>query len=161
VTRSPRISRGSRNEAIIYALKLLSYRSRSRSEMIERLNKKGFIHQETERTVRYLQDRGFIEDRALAKELFTNAVERRSLGDMGIRAFLGKRGIDKELISETISIHTRDMEIESACRFTKKRLEHLKSYPDDVKRRRIRAALYRRGFSAEIIREAVRTVLES
>ena len=92
---------------------------------------------------------------SLAKELFTNAVERRSLGRMGIRAFLGRRGIDKELINETISIHTRDMEMESACRFTKKRLENLKSYPDDVKRRRIRAALYRRGFSAEIIREAL------
>lgn len=161
MTSSPRISRGSQNEAINYALKLLSYRSRSRSEMIERLKRKGFIHQETERTIRYLQDRGFIEDRALAKELFTNAVERRSLGRMGISAFLCRRGIDKELINETISIHTRDMEMESADRFTRKRLENLESYPDDVKRRRIRAALHRRGFTAEIIREAVKTVLES
>ena len=151
---SPRISRGSRNKAINYALKLLSYRSRSRSEMIERLKKKGFSCQETERTVCYLQDRGFIEDRALAKELFNNAVERRSLGRMGIRVFLGRRGIDKELINETISFHTREMEMESADRFTRKRLENLKSYPDDVKRRRIRAALYRRGFSSEVIREA-------
>ena len=158
---SPRRSRGSRNEARSYALKLLSYRARSRSEMIERLRKKGFVHQETEKTVCYLEDRGFIEDRALAKELFTNAVERRSLGRRGIRAFLGRRGIDKELINELLSLHTLDMEMESADRFVEKRLESLKSYPDDVKRRRIRAALYRRGFSAEIILDAVKSVLDS
>ena len=161
MTRSPRKSRDSSNEAISYALKLLSYRSRSRSEVIERLKKRGFIHQEAEKTIHYLQDRGFIDDRALAKELFTNAVERRSLGRMGIRAFLGRRRIDKELINETISSHTRDMEMESAARFTRKRVENLKSYPEDVKKRRIRAALHRRGFSAEIIRAAVKTVLES
>jgi len=159
--RNPRVSRGSRNEARRYALKLLSYRSRSLREIIERLNKKGFIPAETERTVSYLKERGFIEDRALAKELFTNAVERRSLGRTGIRAFLGRRGIDKELINETLSIHTRDMEMESADRFVKKRLENLKDYPYHVKRRRIRAALHRRGFSAEVIREALNHKIES
>jgi SOS response regulatory protein OraA/RecX len=127
--------------------------------MIERLERKGFGYEETERAVRYLQERGFIEDRALASELFTNAVERKYLGRTGIRAFLGMRGIDKELINETLSIHTRDMEMESAGRLVKKRLKALQRHPKEVKRRRIRAALQRRGFSAEVIRMAVKYVV--
>ena len=147
--------KGSPNEARSYALRLLSYRSRSSSEMIERLGKKGFAPEDTERTIQYLQDRGLIEDRTLAQELFTNAVERRCLGRMGIRAFLGRRGIDKGLVNETLSTHTRDMEKESAVRYVKKRLVALQRHPKAIQRRRIQAALQRRGFSADIIREAV------
>ncbi len=156
-----RRSRDSRNETRNYALRLLSYRSRSRSEMIERLTKKGFGYEETERTVRYLQERGFIEDRALASELFTNAVERKYLGRTGIKAFLSRRGIDKELINETLSMHTRDMEMESAGRLVRKRVKALQRHPKEVKRRRIRAALQRRGFSADVINRLISdTVLD-
>jgi len=123
--------------------------------MIERLGKKGFGYEETERTVQYLQESGFIEDRSLAAELFTNAVERKYLGRTGIRAFLGRRGIDKELINETLSIHTRDMEMESAGRIVRKRLKALQRHPKEVKTRRIRAALQRRGFSADVINRVI------
>ncbi len=151
-------SRGSRSDAIEYALRLLSYRSRSRSELIQRLCKGGFGRAESEKTVRYLKERGFIEDRTLAGELYRNAVERRVLGRIGIRAFLGRRGIEKDLIDETLSVHTTDIDRESALRFVMKRVKTLQGHPQDVKKRRIRGALQRRGFSAEIIRSVIESV---
>lgn len=158
--RSPRRFNASHDNSISYALRLLRYRSRSRSEMMERLGKRGYSPRQVKRTICYLLDLGLLDDNSLVQELFTNAVARRYLGRAGIRAFLSRRGIDYDLIRETLSNHTRDMEIASARSFVKKRGPSLAGCSDDVRRRRIRSALQRRGFSSEVIRDTMTSASE-
>ncbi len=147
--------KGFRNDAKTCALKLLSYRSRSRKEIVDRLKRKGFSVIEIEATIHFLEKAGLISDEALTKELFRYSVERKSLGKKGIEAFLSKRGIDKELIHKELSIYTNDIEAESATGFAEKKLKSLDKYPKEIIRRRLWGMLQRRGFSVEVINKVI------
>jgi len=146
---------GSQADAKTYALKLLSFRSRSRKELQYRLKKKGFSTEQIDVTILFLERAGLINDENLAAELLRYSSERKSLGAKGIKAFLVKRGIDKELIHKALTAHTQDIEEESAKRFVEKKLKTLRNYPEEVIKRRLLGMLQRRGFSTEVIRKVM------
>jgi len=75
------------NDPKRYALRLLSYRSRSRKEIFDRLKRKGFPAAEIENTIHFLENAGFIGDEALTRELLKYSVERKSLGKKASRHF--------------------------------------------------------------------------
>jgi regulatory protein len=147
--------KGFRNDAKTCALKLLSYRSRSRKEIFDRLKSKGFSVIEIENTIHFLENTGLVSDEALTKELFRFSVERKSLGKKGIETLLSRRGIDKELIHKELSTYTNDIEAESAARFAEKKIKSLNKYPKEIIRRRLWGMLQRRGFSAEVINKVI------
>ena len=153
--------RGFHADAKACALKLLSYRSRSKKEIIEKLNRKGFSDSEIDTTIHFLEKAGLINDETLAAELFRYSIERKSLGKKGIEAFLCRRGIDKELVNKTLSIHTNDIEAESAGRFAEKKLKSLKQYPEDIVKRRLWGMLQRRGFSIAVINRVLHSLIPS
>lgn len=153
--------RGSLPEPRSYALKLLQYRPRSLKEMQWRLSKKGFDEDEINNTIRFLEDTGLIEDRLLASGLMRDAVERRYLGKKGVETLLYQRGIEKELINETLSSHTEDMEMEAVKRLIKKKLRTLKNHPQDTIKRRLIGMLRRRGFSGDVINRALAETFRS
>lgn len=141
-----------------YALKLLRYRSRSKKEMHERLRRKGFDNDQINRAMGFLEDAGLMKDEVVARELSRNAIERKYLGRKGIEMFLSRRGIERELINETLSTHTREMEKETALKLVEKRLKTLKNYPENVIKRRLWGILGRRGFSTDIINRAIKSI---
>lgn len=147
--------KGSQTEARTYALRLLSYRARSKKELHSRLEKKGFPGDQIGSVILSLERDRLIDDEALAAELLRYSSERKSLGAKGIKAFLAKRGIEKRVIDKTLSVHTQDIEEASAKRFVEKKLKTLAKYPDDVIKRRLHGMLQRRGFSQEIIRRVI------
>lgn len=147
--------KGSDAEAKAYALKLLSYRSRSRRELRDRLKRKGFGDEQINTAVLSLERIGLINDEQLAQQLLRYSTETKPLGKKGLDALLAKRGIDKELVSRTLSSHTKDTEEESAQLFVEKKLRSLKNYPADVVKRRLWGMLSRRGFSAGVIQKVV------
>lgn len=138
-----------------YALKLLSYRSRSEKEIYDRLKKKGFAGAEITCTIKFLQAAGLIKDEELVHELLKNAVEKKYLAKRGIKLFLRNRGIKKDLIDEAISGLSEDAEKEAALGLAERKLKVLKNYPPDIIKRRLWGMLERRGFSAEIIKETL------
>lgn len=154
-----RKSKDSLAEARSYALKLLSYRSRSIKEMYEKLRSKGFLEDHISSTIKYLIGVGLINDEALASDLYRLSTDYKSLGKNGIRTFLVKRGIDRDLIDETLADHTSEMEEQKALEFAGKRMETLKRYPRDVIKRRLWGLLQRRGFSYEVIQKVVNALL--
>ena len=147
-----------RTAARSYTYKLLSYRSRSRKEMLERLRTKGFETEDIEAVMEFLEKSGLINDAELASELLSYSARSKPLGKNGIRMLLFKRGIDKPLIDETLSSHTCEMEEEAAMKFAERRSRVLNNYPEKVARIRLWAMLQRRGFSADVIRKAVDSV---
>lgn len=150
--------KGSHAEARTCALKFLSYRSRSKKELLDKLKSKGFSDGDITSVIRFLEHSGLLDDQNLAGELFNHSLERRPLGKRGIEAFLARRGIGKELIHRTLSVHTTDMEEESAKRLVEKKLKSLQNYPDDVVKRRLWSMLQRRGFSAGVIQRIVKSI---
>ncbi|MBI5665645.1 MAG: regulatory protein RecX [Nitrospirae bacterium] len=141
------------------ALKLLSYRARSKKEMAEKLQRKGFAGDHIEDVIKLLETAGLINDSALAAELLRYSVERKSLGNKGIRAFLAGRGIDRELIDKTLMTHSPESEENAALEFAERKLKILKRHPPDVIKRRLWGMLQRRGFSSEVVSKTVNSVL--
>ena len=140
------------------ALKLLSYRARSRKEMAEKLQRKGFDSVQIEGVIRLLETAGLINDSALAVDLLRYSVERKSLGNKGIRVFLASRGIERGLIDKTLSAHSPESEENAARAFAERRLKTLKKYPPEVIKRRLWGMLQRRGFSSEVVNKTVNSV---
>ena len=150
--------KGSPAEAKAYALKLLSYRARSRKELHERLRGKGFDSSRIKETIESLEDAGLINDEDLAPELLRYSVEYKSFGKKGIRTFLTKRGIGRDLIDEVLSNHSPEIDEKTAVGFVERKLENLKNYPEDIKRQKLRGMLRRRGFSWEVINRVVNSM---
>ncbi|MEE8328989.1 MAG: regulatory protein RecX [Thermodesulfovibrionia bacterium] len=126
--------------------------------MYERLRRKGFDSEQIKGAVESLENAGLIKDEVLVRELVRHATERKYLGRQGIEMFLSRRGIQKELINETMSTHTGEMEKDAALKIVEKKLKALKKYPENIIRRRLWGMLKRRGFSSDTINMAVRSV---
>ncbi|MBI5027026.1 MAG: regulatory protein RecX, partial [Nitrospirae bacterium] len=139
-------------------LRLLSYRSRSRKELTERLVQKGFDADTVDSIVAALEQEGLVRDNALASELLRVAVEGKGLGREGVRALLIKRGIERELIKETLSGLTKETEEETALRLVEKKLKTLKVCPEDTVRQKLWGLLKRRGFSTDVINTAFKSL---
>ena len=142
-----------------YAYKLLSYRARSRKEMLERLRAKGFETEDIDAVMEFLGKSNLLNDAELASELLSYSARSKPLGRNGIRMLMFKRGIDKPLIDETLLEHTSDMEEKAAMEFASRKSRVLGSYPPQVARRRLWAMLQRRGFRSDVIRKAGDSVL--
>jgi regulatory protein len=141
------------------ALRLLSYRARSKKEMAEKLRRKGFDGGQIDGVIKLLEKAGLINDEALAADLFRYSVERKSLGKKGIRVFLAGRGIERKLIEKTLSTHSSEVEENSSLEFVERKLKTLKKYPPEVMKRRLWGMLQRRGYSSEVINKTINSVL--
>ena len=153
--RTTRKLKDSPAEARSYAFKLLSYRARSIKEMSEKLCRKGFHEDNIASTIEYLIEIGLMNDESLASDLYRLTTDYKSLGKSGIKTFLMKRGINKDLVDETLAEHTSEMEEKTAMEFAEKRMGILKKYPRDVIKRRLWGLLQRRGFSYDVIKRVV------
>lgn len=140
--------------AIRSAYYLLRYRDRSEREMRERLERKGYSQPVVDAAVVKLREAGFLDDRRLAENLKRVAAEQKQLGTHGVRAFLQRRGIARE-ISESVPDSADELAI--AEQLVGKKLERMSALDDTTCKKRLWSLLCRRGFSARTIR----TVLDS
>lgn len=145
-------------DARTYALKLLSYRSRSKKELTEKLKLRGFPIDHIMSTLAFLEHAGLINDPSLAADLFRHAIEYKSLGRQGIKVFLLKRGIDRQLVDITLAAHSKEIEELSARKFAERKMKVLRNYPDAVAKRRLSGMLQRRGFSGSTIMRALNSL---
>ena len=132
------------------ALELLSRRPHSRKELKDKLLRRGVSEEDAEDCVAWLADRGFLDD-----EEYAGAVARhyaaKGYGAGRVRSELQRRGIDRELAADTLS----DLP-DSAGKIDAFLARRLGDPHDREAVRKVSAALFRRGFSWEEIRAALR-----
>lgn len=142
-----------------YAFLLLKFRLRSEKEIYQRLKRKRFDEEVIKQTLSFLNDRGFIDDNLFAKAWIESRI-RKPLGLRRIRQELNLKGIDKEIIdSEIREIKKNYSEPDLVKKIAKVRLAKLKGIEPHSARRRVYAYLLRRGFSPEIVIEALSSTL--
>ncbi|HHL39946.1 MAG TPA: regulatory protein RecX [Deltaproteobacteria bacterium] len=153
----PRTGEGKGPSAVEAALRLLSYRARSRRELEERLAAKGFGRDETEAALSRLEETGYIDDRALARAFVRSRMEGRGWGPLKIAAALAQRGVEAPVIESALG-EVRSGEAAAAAAALDK-WARIRAVPLPLSREdavRARRFLRGRGFTAE----AVRTALE-
>ncbi len=132
------------------AMELLSRRPMSEKELIDKLIRKGEDEETAADCARWLRENGFLNDESYAAAVARHYAAK-GYGPGRVRAELSRRGVDRELWDDTLEAmpeNTDKLDRFIAARF---------SDPEDRDQvRKVSAALYRRGYSWEEIRSALR-----
>ena len=132
------------------ALEMLSRRPYSRRELKDKLLRRGTDEQSVEDCIAWLDEHGFLDDGEYAGAVARHYTAK-GYGAGRVKSELRRRGIGRELMDETLSELPENTEKLDA--FIARRLDD-PSDRDSV--RKLSAALFRRGYSWEEIRAALR-----
>ncbi|MFA5410519.1 MAG: regulatory protein RecX [Candidatus Omnitrophota bacterium] len=139
-----------------YAFLLLKFRLRSEKELAERLKRKKFEPRVISETLAFLKEKRFLDDRLFAKTWIEWRIAK-PLGVIRLRQELRAKGIDKEIIDETLEEVKKNYSEESVVSgLAKERFKKLKGVERNKAKQRILGYLLRRGFSTDLVIEAIR-----
>ena len=132
------------------AMELLSRRPMSEKELIDKLIRKGEDEETAADCARWLRENGFLNDESYAAAVARHYAAK-GYGPGRVQAELSRRGVDRELWDDTLEAMPENTD--KLDRFISSRLTD----PEDRDQvRKVSAALYRRGYSWEEIRSALR-----
>ncbi len=135
------------NKAKNYALRLLTYRPRSESELAAKLKQKKFSSEVIKAVVEIMKEYNYIDDRKFALQWVEYRLSVRPMGSKLIKYELKKFGINEEIIAEVISGIDNEAEINLARNLVNKKI----AQRGKVSLQSISGLLQRRGFSYETI----------
>ena len=138
------------------ALRFLSYRQRSKKEIIDKLKKKGFSEDIIENTLVYLKEYNLINDLEFAKSFANDKINLNKFGPERIKYELYRKGVSPEIIEEVLA---EDEEYDRALKLAKKKLPSYKNDNRDAKYRKLGGFLQRKGYSYECISKILRELL--
>jgi len=138
------------------ALRYLSYRPRSQLEVKNYLRQKGCGPQVSEGVVDKLRSLHYLDDLTFAQVWARSRLESRGYGPRRVEQELRMKGIDANVIRETIRQSlNQTSEQECARKILTKRFGDA-SLQDAKAQRRAVALLQRRGFSSKVIFDLLR-----
>jgi regulatory protein len=132
------------------ALGFLASRPRSRSEVVQRLRKRGFPDPAIDAALERLDQAGLLDDRAFADYWIRNREQFRPRGRYALRQELRQKGIESALIDAAL----QDLdEAESAYRAAMQRATRWEKLDEGPALKWLSGYLQRRGFGYGIIQE--------
>jgi regulatory protein len=133
------------------AISLLSFKMRTRAELTEKLTARKINMQSIEEAIEKLAKYGYVNDTQYAQEFVQSAISSERYGRKVIAFKLKEKGIDETIIEDVMQTFSHEIETLIARKqlliFKKKYLNEDKY----KKRKKIYAALARRGFDYDII----------
>ncbi len=139
------------------AFKHLSYRDRSKKEVVRYLEQKGHPSSVIQTTIKDLTDLNYINDHRFAIEWGRSRVEVKNFGKKRLRHELSAKGVDSHVIETALeTLYNSHPEKDLALACASKKLASLSGVEPQKKARRLAQYLQRRGFSADIIYETLK-----
>jgi regulatory protein len=142
------------------ALRLLGYRGRSRVELRTRLLQKGYESGLVEEALAALAVSGLINDAEFSESWVRARTGSRPLGRARIAAELRQKGVERELIDEALARVDPELEMELALAVGRRKIEQMRGEDLYTTRRRLGAALMRRGFPSEVCARVLDILLQ-
>lgn len=145
--------------ALDAALRILGGASQAASVLERKLRTRGYSSRATCEAVDKCRELGYVDDAALAVSLVGRHA-RAGHGKSRVVADMRRRGISNEAAAVALADIDEDEEVRSASEVAQKLYERelKKGAVDDGARRRIAAALQRRGYAGGVILRALRAV---
>jgi regulatory protein len=140
------------------ALRLLSVRSRSRSELQQRLLRADYAPEEVEAALDDLERVGLIDDEAFAREV-SEYQRRKGMGRRAGMNALRVKGVERELAERIADEANPEDEAERALEVASNRLQRLRGLDPVTRQRRLVDFLMRRGYDPEIARSACKRAM--
>jgi len=141
------------DKARSFAYRVLAFRRRTRRELELRLEQKGFSMEVSRRVLELMVTYGYIDDKAFAHLWVEQRLSKRGLP--GLRRELFEKGVQPDIIDETLFEFGGDVEFGAAMELAKKKVGirgGVFLFP------RLVRFLERRGFSYEVIGKVCRTL---
>lgn len=143
-------------KALEMGIRYLGYRSRSEKEMIDYLEKKGFDQVVIDDTLNKLRGYNYIDDSAFAKSWVNSRVLTKPMGKAMIKRELKFKGIDDEIIEESLGLISEEKEETLAYNLAQKYGRRYRGLEPREQYYKIGQALARRGFDWGTIKGALR-----
>lgn len=146
------------------ALKFLSFRPRTKKEMISKLQqlviKRGIPQAILDKVILDLEQKNLINDKEFATWWINQRDTFRPKGRKLIKIELRNKGIEKEIIDEVLEEeeNPKSHEFEMALTLAQKRISRLSSYSKEKVEEKITALLLRRGFNWEVVHKVIDTI---
>ena len=143
---------GDAREALVRRLRTKQLTSREASEVLRGL---GVASDDRDLIVDEFEQRGYLDDAALAEYLVTSGSERKGQGRVAISRTLAQRGIPREVADEALSA-LEDDDAERALEYARSKVPGLRRYDEDTAIRRLVGQLSRRGYGGGLAMNAAR-----
>lgn len=141
------------------ALRLLTRRGRSRFELASRLREKGFSPGVIESAFDQLNEWGYLDDLQFAYQWTQDRGRIQGWGPHRLRAGLREKGIKQEWVEKAVGEWFSEKgEQEAAEELLNRRFRGLsgKALSGLREKQRVFSFLYRKGYSQDVIRQAIR-----
>jgi len=152
------LARDAIDRAVTTAIRALEQRMQTGRELRTRLMRKGFEPETIDAALAKLTDVGYLNDERFAELWIENRLAHRPRGKRMLEQELRQKGIDRQIVDETVS----GMEIDdrtAALEVARKRLKSVQSLPPDEQKKKLTGILARRGFDFGVIRTTLECVL--
>jgi regulatory protein len=133
------------------AYSYLSYKQRSRKEVIQKLRKNKIPEEVIDKIISLLVEMKYINDESYAKLYLENKLSGKPMGNRLLRIKLQEKGIDRETTEKVIDEnYDEEKELQSAEKLLEKYSEKVKGKNDFEKRKKCFNYLVSRGFDFEL-----------
>lgn len=137
------------------ALKYINTRLRSSKELIEYLKKKGYEYDSINQVLIMLKKQGYLDEAIYASSFVHDKILMSNYGPNKIYSELEKLGIDTNIISDKISIYTKEMECERINKIIEKQIKLNHNNGASLLKRKIQTFLLSLGYTSSYINECI------
>jgi len=139
----------------------LTGRARSRSELSDKLARKGIPAELGERLLDRFEEVGLVDDAAFARSWVQARQSGKGLARRALSQELRRKGVDDEVAREALDEVDPDDEIEAARALVRRRARALARLDRDTAVRRLSGMLARKGYPAAVCFRVVREELDA
>ncbi|UFU00063.1 recombination regulator RecX [Radiobacillus kanasensis] len=140
------------------AIQFLSYRMRSRKEIIDYLVKKEIDPEQLPLVVERLVNEGLIDDREFATAFVRTRINTTTKGPLLLKQELKEKGVSAEIADEALSIFSFDKQLEYARKWIAKKLKVDSKKSFRHQQQQILQTLMQKGFPQSVIVEATKDI---
>lgn len=140
--------------ALNRAVEYLAARPRTEHEMETRLRQCGYTDKVIARVMARLAHEGFLNDAQFA-DLWTQARQERALGKRRIAQELARKGVSREHVDAALSQIDEEEQQRQATELCRRLLERTRGKDERDVRRKVLAALVRRGYDWDTAKRAL------
>lgn len=149
----------SREKAMDLAVKYLSFKSRTSSEMVEYLKKKNVDEKIIAEVMQKLGEYRYIDDQVYLKNYVENNRHLNYYGSRRMSQDLKKRGISDQLLLSLEDLFSKQDEYQCCEIVAKKNLRILKGQTSAQKKKKLYDKLGRMGYPTEMVLEVIKSLI--
>lgn len=139
----------------IRAIQYLSYRLRSIQEVVDHLQKLEVEEEHIPQIIERLLKEKYLDDTAFANMFVKHRIQTSTKGPQMVFQELKAKGVSDKIAEIATDAYTFDIQEERAMKVAEKRMKRKGKESSQKKRQQTEAALYRNGFSGEVIRHVI------